>query len=143
LYSIVEEVSPEHLWYAEDTMTVWRSLEHFFTDPFPNFHYHFLMTGRAEVSVLTPEKDRLSDCYPHGGPHVSFCAKETLKGLPELDMVVCGEEEETLLELVCAGQNGNAWSQINGIVFRKEGKTTATPKRDLITDLRRLPAPAF
>ena len=43
--SIIEEVSPEDLWYAKNEMTVWYSLEHFFTEPFPEFNYSLLMAG--------------------------------------------------------------------------------------------------
>lgn len=35
-----------------------------------------------------------------GGPHVTFTAKQTLKGCPFIDMVVRGEGEETFRELV-------------------------------------------
>jgi len=51
--SIIEEVSPEDLGYAENEMTVRYGLEHFFTKPFPEFHHSLLMAGRAEVAALT------------------------------------------------------------------------------------------
>src|SRR4030042_1396476 len=35
-----------------------------------------------------------------GGPHVSFCAKETMRDLPELDFICLGEGEEAICELV-------------------------------------------
>ncbi|MFH1241013.1 MAG: cobalamin B12-binding domain-containing protein, partial [Pseudomonadota bacterium] len=31
-----------------------------------------------------------------GGPHVSFCAEETLDAFPELDVIALGEGEETI-----------------------------------------------
>ena len=51
--SVIEEVSPEDLWYAKNEMTVGYSLEHFFTEPFPEFHHPFLMTRWTEVAALT------------------------------------------------------------------------------------------
>ena len=53
--SIIEEVSPEDLWCAKNEMTMWYSLEHLFTEPFPKFHHSLLMAGRAEVAALTRE----------------------------------------------------------------------------------------
>ena len=53
--SIIEKVSPEDLWYAKNEMTVWYSLEHFFTEPFTEFHHPFLMTRWTEVAALTRE----------------------------------------------------------------------------------------
>jgi hypothetical protein len=49
--SIIEGVTPEDLGYAENEMTMLYSLEHFFTEPFPEFHYPFLMTRGAEVAA--------------------------------------------------------------------------------------------
>ena len=51
--SVIEEVSPEDLWYAENEMTVRYSLKHFFTEPFPEFHHPFLMTRWTEVAAFT------------------------------------------------------------------------------------------
>jgi hypothetical protein len=53
--SVIEEVSPEDLWYAENEMPVRYGLEDFFTEPFPEFHHPFLMTRGAEVAALTRE----------------------------------------------------------------------------------------
>jgi len=53
--SVIEEVSPWDLGYAENEMTVRYGLEHFFTEPFPKLHHSLLMTGRAEVAAPTWE----------------------------------------------------------------------------------------
>ncbi len=37
-----------------------------------------------------------------GGPHVTFCACETLQTFPELDVVILGEGEQTLVDLTHA-----------------------------------------
>jgi len=53
--SIIKEISPEDLWYAENEVTVRNGLEHFFTDPFPKFQHSFLMTRwRGFLLPLTP-----------------------------------------------------------------------------------------
>jgi hypothetical protein len=53
--SIIEEVSPEELGYAKNEMTVRYGLEDFFTEPFPELHYPFLVRGGAEMATVTRE----------------------------------------------------------------------------------------
>lgn len=77
-----------------------------------------------------------------GGPHVSFDAHNTLMGYPELDIVVIGEGEQTLQELIPVITQPNQWQAVKGIAFRRNGTTTATPPRPLIADLDSLPLPA-
>src|SRR4030042_4287985 len=45
-----------------------------------------------------------------GGPHVTFCAQETIRDLPELDFICIGEGEEAICELVRAAENGCRWN---------------------------------
>jgi hypothetical protein len=42
--SVIEEIPSQDFGYAENEMTVGNSLEYFFTQPFPKFHYPLLMT---------------------------------------------------------------------------------------------------
>jgi radical SAM superfamily enzyme YgiQ (UPF0313 family) len=76
-----------------------------------------------------------------GGPHVSFCARETLNAYPQLDVIVLGEGERTIVELVRAANNGRAWAGVNGIAYRKGTGICFTEKRDPIENLDDLPAP--
>jgi len=76
-----------------------------------------------------------------GGPHVSFCARDTLKAYPELDVIVLGEGEQTVVELSRAADNGNAWTGVNGIAYRKGVEIRFTQKREFIEDLDSLPLP--
>ncbi|MGD9306741.1 MAG: cobalamin-dependent protein, partial [Desulfobacterales bacterium] len=54
-----------------------------------------------------------------GGPHVTFCAQDTLKDYPELDVIVLGEGEKTVVELAQAANRKHRWNDINGVAFRK------------------------
>ncbi len=76
-----------------------------------------------------------------GGPHVSFCARETLNAYPQLDVIVLGEGERTIVELVRAANNGRAWAGVNGIAYRKDTEICFTKKRDLIENMDDLPVP--
>jgi anaerobic magnesium-protoporphyrin IX monomethyl ester cyclase len=72
-----------------------------------------------------------------GGPHVTFAPEETLNEAPWIDIVVIGEGERTLLDIV----GGKKLSEVQGIAFRSDG-IRITPKRPLIEKLDELPLPA-
>lgn len=77
-----------------------------------------------------------------GGPHVSFDAASTLNKYPEIDLIVIGEGEETLKELLPVIHNRSKWEHVAGIAFRKDGEVVFTGRRELIHDLDTLPIPA-
>jgi radical SAM superfamily enzyme YgiQ (UPF0313 family) len=77
-----------------------------------------------------------------GGPHVSYDWANTLKDYPAIDLIVVGEGEETLQELLPVIHESTAWDNIKGIAFRKDGKAHFTGVRDFIQDLDMLPVPA-
>jgi anaerobic magnesium-protoporphyrin IX monomethyl ester cyclase len=61
-----------------------------------------------------------------------------------IDIVVAGEGELSLKELLVSLQNGqNNWSQIDGLIYRKEGKTIRTRPRAVMKNLDELPVPAW
>jgi radical SAM superfamily enzyme YgiQ (UPF0313 family) len=81
-----------------------------------------------------------------GGPHASMAAEDSLAHIPELDLVVRGEGEETVLELCQWHQNGKKTEEldaIQGISFRKNEEVKSNPPRPLIKNLDTLPYPAF
>ena len=73
-----------------------------------------------------------------GGPHVTFCAQQTLKEAPWIDIVVRGEGEYTMLDIV----SGKELPGIEGVVFRKEDGMMITSSRPWIENLDELPFPA-
>jgi anaerobic magnesium-protoporphyrin IX monomethyl ester cyclase len=77
-----------------------------------------------------------------GGPHVSFDYENTLKQYPEIDLIVIGEGEQTIAELLPVIRNREAWPGINGIAFRDSDTIVATQQRELINDLDSLSVPA-
>jgi radical SAM superfamily enzyme YgiQ (UPF0313 family) len=72
-----------------------------------------------------------------GGPHVTFAPVETLNEAPWIDIVVRGEGDRTILDIV----SGKKLEQIEGIAYRSDG-VHLTPERALIEDLDGLPQPA-
>lgn len=78
-----------------------------------------------------------------GGIHFSFLAEESLAAYPEIDVVVRGEGEETLLELAQALSQQQPLAQVKGLTYRKAGKIVHTPDRPQIQNLDTLPYPGY
>ncbi len=77
-----------------------------------------------------------------GGIHATVRADEILKKQSDIDVCVRGEGEATFRELIDCFISGKAFSGIKGISFRDNEKIMHNTERDLIRDLRELPAPA-
>ncbi len=74
-----------------------------------------------------------------GGPHFSNCAEDSLCAIPEVDIVVRGEGDHTIVELMRAIEADSPLSKVAGISFRKDGVVFNTPDAPVITDLDALP----
>jgi anaerobic magnesium-protoporphyrin IX monomethyl ester cyclase len=78
-----------------------------------------------------------------GGPHATFAGKQILTDEKDVDIVVRGEGEETLLELVKQSPELKKLSEIKGITFRKDNQIIESPNRPFIENLDALPLPAY
>jgi radical SAM superfamily enzyme YgiQ (UPF0313 family) len=78
-----------------------------------------------------------------GGPHATFAGKQILTDEKDVDIVVRGEGEETLLELVEQSPELKKLSEIKGITFRKDNQIIETQNRPFIENLDALPLPAY
>ncbi len=78
-----------------------------------------------------------------GGQHFTALDRETLETSPTVDVVIRGEGELTLTELVQSLKRKATWSQIRGITFRNGTKIIQTPDRPLIPNLDTLPFPGY
>jgi radical SAM superfamily enzyme YgiQ (UPF0313 family) len=80
-----------------------------------------------------------------GGPQASVVDVSTLRAFPWIDLVVRGEAEQTLPDLVDAlGRNGSL-ATVSGITYRRDGNGEIVRNADapVIMDLDALPFPAF
>ena len=74
-----------------------------------------------------------------GGPHPSFLPDRTLKEIPEIDIVVRGEGEWTLADLLSKLGQNVPLGEVEGITFReRSGEIVSTSERDL-GDVNELP----
>ena len=78
-----------------------------------------------------------------GGQHFTATAQESLEKYPEIDVVVRGEGEVTLTELVKNAAKKSQLSEIRGLSFRHNGKIIHNKPRPLIKDLNDLPYPGY
>jgi len=78
-----------------------------------------------------------------GGQHFTVTAQQSLESYPEIDLVVRGEGEETLKEIVEQSAQKEALPGIKGISYRQSGGIIHNPSRPLIEDLDTLPFPGY
>jgi len=78
-----------------------------------------------------------------GGQHFTATAEESLKEYPVIDVIVRGEGERTLAELVTKAKEKSNLAKIMGISFRYEGRIIHNPSRPLIENLEELPYPGY
>ena len=78
-----------------------------------------------------------------GGAHVTALPEETLRNVPEIDIIVRGEGEETVVELYEALKSSDSLQKVRGITYRDNGRSKSTPMRPLIANLDSLPFPAY
>jgi len=78
-----------------------------------------------------------------GGQHFTATPKESLEAYPEIDVIVRGEGEQTLAELVRCLNEEKSFSEAKGISFRKNGQIVSNSARPLIENLEDLPFPGY
>ena len=92
----------------------------------------------------------IKESYPKalialGGPHATFMDRQILSEEPEVDIVVRGEGEQTILEIAShvADRCFEGLHEVAGITFRENGQIVQTPNRPFIHNLDQLPFPAY
>lgn len=80
-----------------------------------------------------------------GGPHASMAAEDALSHIPEIDVVVKGEGEMTVLDLcrtLKRKKDISSLSSVAGVSYRINSQIISNPLRAAISDLDTLPFPA-
>ena len=78
-----------------------------------------------------------------GGQHFTATTQESLKEYPFIDVIVRGEGERTLAELVTKAKEKSNLPKIMGISFRQQGRIIHNSPRPLIENLEELPYPGY
>lgn len=101
------------------------------------------MNFPAAVEIIRDAKEiNPSIVTMMGGPHVTFDAENTLKKHPEIDLLVLGEGERTIVELTPFINNRPAWAEIQGIAYADGEGVMITEPRSLVQDIDSLPLPS-
>ena len=102
------------------------------------------LTYKSALRIARIVKETCPNCLTIlGGIHVTFWDDKALQECPYLDVVVRGEGEYTLLELVQKLEAAKSFRDVLGITYRKDGKITRNPDRPYIENLDDLPFPAL
>lgn len=104
------------------------------------------LTYWPAIEVVKAAKRALPDALTLvGGPHVTALPEQTLNESPEVDIVVRGEGERTMLELANLVSKADLKNldKIDGVTFRKNGRIVQTNNRAFIENLDELPHPAY
>lgn len=87
-------------------------------------------------------KQELPDAtFCAGGVHTTVKPHETLKEF-DLDFIVIGEGEATIVEACEKLEKKEGLAGVNGVIYRENGEAIVNDKRDMIADLDTIPFPA-
>jgi radical SAM superfamily enzyme YgiQ (UPF0313 family) len=75
-----------------------------------------------------------------GGYHATLCPEDF--DTPDVDVIVVGEGERTLPEMIRVLEDEGDLAEVAGLVFRRDGEQIPTPSRQLLRNLDESPAPA-
>ncbi len=78
-----------------------------------------------------------------GGPYPSAVVEKVFEECGDIDFVVYGEGEETVLDLVRSLDGGGKFFEVAGIAYRVDGEIHINKARQYIKDLDTIPFPAF
>ena len=104
------------------------------------------LTYNPAADIVKKVKKILPSCLTvMGGSHATVLDEQTLKDLPELDIVVRGEGEQTMLQLVELVSKNNLKNlyEVDGITFRSNNRIVRTKDRSFIQNIDELPHPAY
>ena len=98
----------------------------------------------SAIQIAKGIKQNNPDCtIILGGPHATTLPEETLNNASEIDIIVKGEGEETIVELCNTLEGDGHIEDVRGIVYRNNGVIKSTPTRPPIMNLDSLPFLAY
>jgi radical SAM superfamily enzyme YgiQ (UPF0313 family) len=96
------------------------------------------------ISIARHLKQSNQECTTVlGGAHATLLPEETLAAAPEIDIIVRGEGEETIIELLRALEGNLPLDNVPGITYRADGMIVNTTSSSTSVDMDSLPFPAY
>lgn len=100
----------------------------------PNFSHGMEIARRVKETL--PETKIIV-----GGYHATFMADRMLREFPFIDLVVRGEGEGTILDVLSAFQGRKKLREVDGISYIRHGKIVHNRPRKLMTNIDEVPFP--
>jgi radical SAM superfamily enzyme YgiQ (UPF0313 family) len=98
---------------------------------------------KKAMKAASDIKKSLNDVFiAVGGPYPIAVQEKCLMDTENIDAVVTGEGEETVVEVLERLSSGRTLEGVSGVAYRENGKIIKNPHRPLITDLDSIPFPA-
>jgi anaerobic magnesium-protoporphyrin IX monomethyl ester cyclase len=102
----------------------------------------FSSSGRTAVAICKRAKEQNPNIVTvFGNIYATLNPERILMKYPSIDLIVRGEGERTVTELVSRLGNGGDLREVRGISFREGGKIISNPDRPLIENLDSIPFP--
>jgi radical SAM superfamily enzyme YgiQ (UPF0313 family) len=99
------------------------------------------MMKHAEELAKQIKEENPKAVIAFGGSHSSVLPENGLKS-ENIDVVVRGEGEMTMLEIAQAVERGTSFKGITGVSYKNKGAIIHNPNRELIRDIDTIPFPA-
>lgn len=109
-----------------------------------NFGPKYVLLGHsgstASHNIAVETMKAIKKDFPHmrvvyGGVYPSYAYQSILDEIPEIDVIVRGEGEQTLLDLMCAWEQNPNLDLVRGIVWRKDGEIVVNHSQPAIQNL--------
>lgn len=102
----------------------------------------FASSGPTAALISSEVKKKNSNITTvFGSCYATFNSKRILRKYPSVDIIVRGEGENTVIDLVDCLRKKDKLKKVRGITFRQKTSIVSTLDRDLIKDLDSLPFP--
>ena len=97
-------------------------------------------TYHISIKIAQCLKQLRKDIYiVYGGPQADLSAEDTLREIPQVDYVCCGEGENTIVPFFTSLLAGQVNHTIDGLVYRDGENIVKNPRPQMIADLDTLP----
>jgi radical SAM superfamily enzyme YgiQ (UPF0313 family) len=102
-----------------------------------------LSTSGKNATLMSAQVKKRNPNIPivFGGLYATFNPERVLTKYPSVDIVVKGEGEGTIIELVDVLESDRPLKDVAGIIYREGSSIISTPDRPLLEDLDSLPFP--
>jgi len=102
----------------------------------------FASSGRTAALISNKVKEKNPNIpIVFGNYYATFNSERILRKYPSVDIIVRGEGENTVVELVNCLRNKEKLKKVRGITFRNQKSIISTPDQPLINDLNSLSFP--